>query len=284
MLFSWTSFVVLLGVVAMVMAGLHLIQHWIPHPRRAQHNDVGGAIFAAIAVFYAVLVAFVIVALWTDDGTARQTTYNEANDLASVYWLSRQMPPAQGRPLERLTLTYARTVISQEWPLMARHHSSPAATQLIYQMRDQAFSLNPKTLHDQVIFQEVTTSVTALAADRRTRLDAVGAGLPPFLWAALIGGGALSVGFTFMFGLPSIWTHVVMAGLFAAVIVTSLILIKDLNYPFAGPGKISPEAFQVFLSRLPPPRLPGRPTARATPGYTAQRAWAARWRRRCLRA
>jgi hypothetical protein len=36
--------------------------------------------------------------------------------------------------------------------------------------------------------------------------------------------------------------------------VVSLILISDLNYPFAGPARISPEAFQVFLSRLPPPR------------------------------
>jgi hypothetical protein len=41
--------------------------------------------------------------------------------------------------------------------------------------------------------------------------------------------------------------------LFAAAVTITLILINDLNYPFAGPGKITPEAFQVFLSRLPPP-------------------------------
>lgn len=254
MLFSWTSLGVLLGVVAMVTIGLHLTQRWAPHHRREKHNDVAGFIFAAIAVFYAVLVAFVIVALWTDDGTARQTTYSEANDLAAVYWLSRHMPIPEGAPLEHLTLEYAHTVIDQEWPLMTRHHSSPAATQLIYQIRDQAFSLNPTTLRDQVIYQEVTTSVTALAADRRTRLDAIGDGVPSFLWAALIGGGVLTVGFTFLFGLSSTWVHVTMVGLFAAVIVISLIMISDLNYPFAGPAKIGPDAFQVFLSRLPPPR------------------------------
>ncbi|HZR48138.1 MAG TPA: hypothetical protein VFB06_01340 [Streptosporangiaceae bacterium] len=254
MLFSWTGFGTLIGVVAAVTAGLHLTQRYAPHPRREKHNDVAGFIFAAIAVFYAVLVAFVIVALWSDDGTARQTTYSEGNDLASVYWLSRHMPLAQGRPLEHLTLEYAHTVIEQEWPLMASHHSSPAATALIYQIRNDAFSLNPATPRDQVIFEEVTTSVTALAADRRERLDAIGDGVPVFLWAALIGGGIITVGFTFLFGLSSTWVHVVMVGLFAAVIVVSLILIKDLNYPFAGPGKVSPEAFEVFLSRLPPPR------------------------------
>lgn len=45
-----------------------------------------------------------------------------------------------------------------------------------------------------------------------------------------------------------------MAGLFAAAVAISLIVINELNYPLAGPGKISPDAFQVFLSRLPPPR------------------------------
>jgi hypothetical protein len=64
----------------------------------------------------------------------------------------------------------------------------------------------------------------------------------------------LTVAFTFLFGTSSTRVHIVMAGLFAAAVTITLILISDLNYPFAGPGKITPEAFQVFLSRLPPPR------------------------------
>jgi hypothetical protein len=48
--------------------------------------------------------------------------------------------------------------------------------------------------------------------------------------------------------------HIVMAALFALAVTISLILIYDLNYPFAGPGKITPEAFEVSLSRLPPAR------------------------------
>ena len=74
MLFSWTSLAILSGVVATVTVGLHLTQRFVPHPRREKNNLVGAAIFAAIAVLYAVLVAFVIVALWADNGAARQTS------------------------------------------------------------------------------------------------------------------------------------------------------------------------------------------------------------------
>ena len=86
------------------------------------------------------------------------------------------------------------------------------------------------------------------------RLDAVGQGVPSFLWGALVGGGVLTVGFTFLFGLPSTRAHIVMAAVFALAVTISLLLIYELNYPFAGPAGITPEAFEVFLSRLPPPR------------------------------
>jgi hypothetical protein len=253
-LFSWISLGVLIGVLVAVIVGLHLTQRWFPSHLREKHNDVAGTFFAGLAVLYSVLLAFVIISLWSGDNNARQTTYSEASDLGAVYWLARNMPLNPGVSLEHLTLEYAHTVINQEWPLMVRHQSSPAATQLVYEMRDEAFGWTPVTLRDQVLYQEVTGSVTALAADRRARLDAIGSGVPSVLWSALIVGGVITIGFSFLFGVSSTWAHIVMTGAVAAVIVICLILISELNYPFAGPARVSPEAFQVFLARLPPPR------------------------------
>jgi hypothetical protein len=39
-----------------------------------------------------------------------------------------------------------------------------------------------------------------------------------------------------------------------ALVVGSLILVKEMNYPFLGVTKVEPTAFQVFLDRLPAPR------------------------------
>ena len=73
-MFSWINVGIVLGVVTAVTGGLFLMQRWIPHHRREKHNEVAGYIFAAIGVLYAVLMAFVIVALWGDDDAAQQTT------------------------------------------------------------------------------------------------------------------------------------------------------------------------------------------------------------------
>jgi Protein of unknown function (DUF4239) len=252
---TWINLAIVIGLLGLAIAGMLVTQKWFPHQHRERHNDVAGFVFAAISVLYAVLVAFVIIALWEANEGVRQNTYHEANDLAAVYWLSREMPLPAGSVLEHLTLDYARTVADTEWTMMSdQHESSRAATALMYQIRDAAFAMNPQTMRDQVIFDQVTTNVQNLAADRRVRLDAVNESVPGFLWVALIGGGVVTIGFTFLFGLSNTWAHVGMVCALALVIAISLVLINALDYPFGGPGRIGPEAFEVFLSRLPPPR------------------------------
>jgi hypothetical protein len=78
--------------------------------------------------------------------------------------------------------------------------------------------------------------------------------VPPILWIALIAGAVLTVGFTFLFGMSNTVAHGLMVMSLAALVVVSLILIKEMNYPFTGVTRVEPTAFQVFLSRLPPPR------------------------------
>jgi hypothetical protein len=47
--------------------------------------------------------------------------------------------------------------------------------------------------------------------------------------------------------------HIGMVMAIAALITINLILIKDLQYPFAGNPHVGPEAFEVFLSAIPSP-------------------------------
>lgn len=244
----------LLGVLAAVGVSIHLVQaHW-PFGSRREHNDVAGFIFAAVGMLYAVLLAFVVIVVWENLNTARDTTYSEANQLANIYWISRSLPLPQGAAIEGLTLTYAHTVIDKEWPLMATRHSSPDATHLVYQIRGAVFGFTPRPGQQQALYEPAVASVNGLAAARRERLDAIGEMIPPLLWAALITGAVLTVGFCLLFGLPSKAAHIAMVAMLAALIMISLLLIKDMEYPFAGSVRIGPEAFEVFLSRLPAPR------------------------------
>jgi hypothetical protein len=241
---------ILLGVLVVVGLSVHLIHTYWPYTKRQKHNDVAGFIFAAVAVFYAVLVAFVVVVGWEDLNTARETTYTEANQLANVYWISRSLPSPQGHAIESLTLEYAYAVIDDEWPLMEKDESSPQAQVVLDQMRDDVFAFMPRSLGQQVLDEQAVTSVNELSAARRNRLVTMNEAIGEPLWVVLIIGGVITVGFCLLFGLQSKTAHFGMVAALAILVTISLLLIKEIQYPFAGNPHIGPDAFEVFLSQV----------------------------------
>ena len=240
---------ILLGVLVVVGLSVHLMHRCWPYKKRREHNDVAGFIFAAVAVCYAVLLAFVVVVGWESLSSARETTYTEADQLANVYWISRNLPPPQGAAIEGLSLKYAHTVIGTEWPLMDKGESSQQVQLLLDQMRDDIFRFMPRSGQQQTLYEQAVVSVDGLSAARRDRLAEMNETIPQPMWAVLIVGGVITVSFCLLFGLQSKTTHIGMVTALAVLITISLLLIQNIQYPFAGNPRIGPEAFEVFLSQ-----------------------------------
>jgi hypothetical protein len=93
---SFSDISTVLIVLVVLAVGLRLLQRFVPHHVREAHNDVAGFIFAAVGVLYAVLLGFVVITVWTNNDAARQTTFKEADALAGIYWISRDLPAPVG--------------------------------------------------------------------------------------------------------------------------------------------------------------------------------------------
>ena len=57
--------------VLVAVVGLVLVQRLVPPDRREEQNNVAGFIYAVLGVAYAVLLAFVLIAVWQDYKTAQ---------------------------------------------------------------------------------------------------------------------------------------------------------------------------------------------------------------------
>ncbi|MFJ9694562.1 DUF4239 domain-containing protein [Kitasatospora sp. NPDC101183] len=251
---DWVDVMLLVGPLVATIGGLWALQRFVPHPVRVAHNDVAGFIFAVVGVLYAVLLAFVVISVWENVEKAREHTFAEASALAGVYWNSRQMPLPEGGALERLSVQYAHTVIDSEWKLMESHRTDPEVTALMYRIRETAANSDPAPGKQMVVYDHTTQGVEVLAAERRVRLDMIEDSVPPLLWAAIVLGAVVTVGFTFLFGVARLRVHVVMALSLVVLISVSIIAIRALDYPFGGLYRVEPTAFEVFLSNLPAPR------------------------------
>jgi uncharacterized integral membrane protein len=137
--------------------------------------------------------------------------------------------------------------VEEEWPMMEQGKTSSRASSLLSELRLSVQNLDTPTEADLVLYDQALTRFHDLANARRLRLVAATEGLPAILWVILIGGGVVTVCFTYLFGLKNNWAHVLMVAALTLVICGILFTITTLEYPFAGQAEISPYAFEEAL-------------------------------------
>ena len=233
--------------VLVAVWGLLLVQRLVPPERREQQNDVAGFIYAVLGVAYAVLLAFMLIAVWQDYKTAQTNVESEAHELAGVYFLASQLPEPDRSRIQDLVQTYARVVVEQEWPLMEQGQTSPRADSLVRQLRLKLLEFDPHTKGEQVLYERGLTDLHNAIDARRSRLLEVREGIPKLLWVVLVVGGVITVSFTYLFGLKSNVAHALMVAALTLLICAILFTIAEFDYPFSGIVEIRPEAFREVL-------------------------------------
>jgi Protein of unknown function (DUF4239) len=233
--------------VLVAVAGLMIMGRLVPSESRKAHNDVAGFIFAVLGVIYAVLLAFVVIVVWEEFERAETDVESEANELANVYFLADRFPEPEKTRIRDLARSYARTVVEEEWPLMARGRESPRADELLHEIRLTFLGLDPHTGTQQILYEQGLERIHELQDARTLRLVDARRGVPAVLWTVLVLGAVVTVGFTYLFGLESNLMHALMVAALTLVITSVLFTIAALNYPFSGVVRVPPDAFEAVL-------------------------------------
>lgn len=231
------------GAAAVAAAGCLLVERWLPSALRMRHNDVAGAVSNIVGVVYAVIIAFLAIAVWEDFGKAETTVQTEANAVSDVYRSARGYPEATTRRVREGLEEYVRLVVQEEWKLLERGRASERAWLTLERVHRQLLDFEPRTPREQVIHAEQLRHFNIVLDQRRTRLRMAESGLQPVVWAVMLAGSALTVGFVYFFGTENRRFHVAMAAILGAAIGLVLFLIVAMNYPFRGAVSIDPDAF-----------------------------------------
>jgi hypothetical protein len=115
--------------------------------------------------------------------------------------------------------------VEEEWPLMGQGRSSqgtPEAQTLAEELQGSVEEFEPGTSREQSFHSQLLTLVDELQDDREERLLENRQGIPLILWVVLIIGGAITVSFTFLFGIEASWLHKLTTAALAVVVVLIL--------------------------------------------------------------
>ena len=217
---------------------------------QAEDHQIAGHFLGAVAGFYGVLLAFVVVMVWGQFQEATLLVTREANQLGDLLRLCHGFPqPAQARM--RLSLiTYSQTVISQEWPDMAAQRENAAAWDAIANIWAAYHDFHPQTPAEISLYQLSLARLADLSDARRLRLLSARGKVPGVLWAVLDGGGAVIILFTLLFRLRHSLAQTIMTASMAGLISVILFLIMDFDRPFDGAIRVHPEVFERELQRM----------------------------------
>jgi hypothetical protein len=234
-------------IAATVLASLLLmavLNRFWPREQRRAYNDLIGWQLGILGTTYAVILGFMLYAVWAKFGEAELNVDAEANAVLDVYRLAGGLPEPQRTQLQQLARDYVDRVIAQEWPHMTRGEIPEESTDMEKQAWQIVMSLKPAS-PTEVNMQELATSeLEGLAHRRLTRIRQAESRLPTLLWCLLLVGGALTIICSCTLGSDSVKLQALEVFCFSLLISLSLVAIADIHRPFRGLVHVSDYSFQ----------------------------------------
>ncbi|MET7391782.1 hypothetical protein ACFYPT_42290 [Streptomyces sp. NPDC005529] len=233
------------GIVFLSLLGDMLCRRWFPSTSRGTHNDMVAVVLSLFGAIYGVLLAFVIVNLWTQMQEADTTVASEATAVAQIVHDSQALPPAPRKRINTAVDQYVHAVAEKQWPLMRDGHADYGRTATEVDNISRALqSFVPTDPRQQIFLEHAVNSLGDVVDSRRHRITQSSQQLPVLLEALVFGGALVILPLTFLYGRDDRRLEVIFVGSVSSLLGLTLLLVVVLDRPFSGDISISPDVFK----------------------------------------
>ncbi|HTH98065.1 MAG TPA: hypothetical protein VL574_11665 [Stellaceae bacterium] len=239
---------VLAATAAVVFAttGVWLGRHFMRGRVDKGHHEVLATLFQTGGTLHAVFLAFLVVAVWESYNAAHANVADEASALTTLYRESAGMESGMGKELRRLIRDYTDAVVRDEWRIQAETGgASPKARAAGLDMYRLFAREKPATKQsDSAIDEAALAIISQIQSDRNRRTLAAEASLPPIMWFAAIGSGAIVLSMSFFLFMEQAAPQMIVTSIMTSTVALLLCIAFVLSHPFAGPMALNPEPFK----------------------------------------
>lgn len=237
--------------VAGSSAGVWVVRRMVSPRSLVDANPASGAVFATFGVIYGVILGQVVVAAWSGFQDAESAVDREAQAVVSMVRLADGLPePERGR-IQRAAIAYGEAVAATDWPRMQTGQPpSEDSENAVRALFRETGALAAGPLATRPTTAAIVEKLDDLDAARGERVQSSLRSMPRLLWVALLAGGALTVGFTFLFGLENAAVHQIVVAALSAIVSLLLVVVIALGKPFQPPLSIGPDNFQTRVDLI----------------------------------
>jgi hypothetical protein len=199
---------------------------------------------------YAVTIAFVLSSVWQSYTTASVDLTEEASADLGVFRKAENLPKPYSDELRAVAIRYARVVVDNEWPAMAKGGQPTKGGTVIAAMWAVSTDMLKALPAQFTAAESVRTAIRLLQDDRERRKEQYRSRLPPIVWAVLISGAVLVVVTSCLSGNEQLLLHCFHVLSISFLILLMLTAVADLARPFEGGTSLEPVAFGEAYTRM----------------------------------
>ncbi|OMB91304.1 DUF4239 domain-containing protein [Mycobacterium colombiense] len=240
----WLFLVSVVAVAIVIAVGsIWLGNRILPMRRYGKEPNPAIASFLTVVGFiYGVLLGFTVVATWEHFSSTQVVVSGEASALTTMYRQTVAMPEPERSEVQELLRKYAGAVAGPEWNRQRNDGARAAITRMYRTVGRQQPNVAAKPINQQFLNQ-----LSVLASDRNERIVGTKPRIPALMWAGLILGGVVLVGFTGFLRMASTVGHVIVSGTVAVLLGVLLCVVFQLDHSYATDQRITSGPFQHAL-------------------------------------
>lgn len=246
----WLVGALIIAVCAVLSSVLVLaVRPWVRRRFGEQHNVVFSDGFAALRTMYAFIAGLLVFAVFGTFQQASTVVAREASALELMYRDAHTFPEPQRSQAETAILGYVRSVIDDEWPLMAHGAKSPETDQALDRMYDVWGPMAPTGgWSDQ--YNQSFDKLGEVVTLRNERIQHSTATLPTIYWFVVFVGALLTVLYFALSYMPNRTMHVISVALMTVMLAVVIFLLVQVNYPFRGEVSVKVDPFTELVDTI----------------------------------
>jgi len=212
------------------------------------HNEVTGFLFLAIASFYALLLAFVVLIVWEKLNETHGDVSKEGSSALALYRDVKFYPDSlASKELKAVYLDYVFNVLDDEFPKMKLMESSQITAESFDKLFYTMERLNPTNPMQIQLVSGMFHHLNELATYRSLRISSMETEIPAPMWLPIIFGAIITLFCAMFLDIEHIRMHVLLNSLLGGFIGAFIFTIILLDHPYTGSLGIEPHAYeQIF--------------------------------------
>lgn len=232
---DWVLAPIFIGAsVAVALGGWALVRRFLPDWHDAESAGTVIGVAAMLMTVFALVLAFVIVNLYSGYVSASDNVSAEASSLRTLVRNAGVFPTPERRRINLAVAGYVAEVRDREFSMLRSGDPDPAARIRLSTLYAVLQGYTPATEVQRTFYGSVSGELNAIADERQKRIEAAETAIPAPLLALVIVTGFVTLASTVLLRTHRVGVDITLLVGIAVVVGVGMLTAVILQYPFSG--------------------------------------------------